>query len=169
MPASTSSNTSVEPGVAPPVSVSRSANIVRASSPPDATRVSGSSGDPGLAANRNVTWSPGSSASCWPTCTAISACGMRQLAQRRLHGRGQLRCRVPAGLPDRLRRGEFVGERQVPLCVERRGPGIELLQFVESFLRLGVECHDGAEIVAVLATQVLQQLPTFADRLEAFG
>jgi hypothetical protein len=55
------------------VSTRRSASIVRASSPPLATRASGSSGEPGFAANRNDTSSPGS---CSPTVTATVACGM---------------------------------------------------------------------------------------------
>ena len=74
-----------------PIVTRRSASIVRASSPPDATLLSGSSGIPGFAESRNCTSSSDS------TCDVDDGVGHRQHPQPLRHGRTEAWRRRRAG------------------------------------------------------------------------
>ena len=91
MPASTSSNTSVRAGSSrSSLSTSRRASIARASSPPEATLVSGCSGVPGLAAKQELDAVAGVVVVVLADLDADRGVRQRQLAQALRDGRGQL-------------------------------------------------------------------------------
>ncbi len=123
MPASTSSNTRVVGRAA--VSTSRSASIDRASSPPEATFVSGSGGAPGLAARRNAHVV----ARVVADRDLDAGLGHRQLPQVGLGGRGQRRRGRPPGRAHHLLGGRRPRRRRRARSrVELGGQAIVVLQ-----------------------------------------
>ena len=150
IPASTSSKTSVS-GAS--VNTRRRASIVRASSPPLATRDSGSNGKPGLAAIRKVTSSPGASL---PTVISISACGIANDRTTLAHRRRQPRRAGTTHRGDRLRRLALGGHRDDPLLFQRGDTLVVALELGETVLRLVLKADDIGQRVAVLSTQVAQ-------------
>ena len=173
MPASTSSNTSVRaasplrracPSAA--LSTRRRASIDRASSPPDATFVSGCSGEPGLAASRNCTRSPGSSS------------GRRRPGRPPWHegGPGPRRRSVTAaarrgaagstGGTDRRGRRPLGAQRRRPVGIEGRRPLLEALELGQPVGGAAPVADHLGEVVAVLATEVVEQLAAPAHLLQ---
>ena len=172
MPASTSSNTSVAvsgPAVWAPESTSRNASMERASSPPEATRLSGSSGETGVR--------------CEEESHPIAGVILDVFAD--FHGDGCVRHgEQPQPFLDRSRErlgGGPTGPAHVgrsdafdvqpgaTLLVELGSSLLVRLEFAQPVLGFGVVRHDRSEIVAVLASQVRKELATFTHGIEALG
>ena len=156
--------TPASPGAS--VSTSRRASIVRASSPPLATRDSGSIGNPGLAAMRKVTSSPGVIGANRDVHLGVRH---RQRTHHVAHGRRKVRSTRPANCRHVLRRTTFGGNSQRALLFQRGNPLLVALQLCQPLLRLRLKADHVGQRVAVLATQVAQQLSPRADLGEARG
>ena len=113
------------------VSTRRRASIERASSPPDATLVSGSGGVPGLAASWNWTCSPATS-SASSTATPIVGVRHRQLAQpRRRPRRPASGAAARRAAPTASAAACSAAAAARPLGVDHRGPAVVGLELGE--------------------------------------
>ncbi len=160
-PASTSSKTST--GGAS-VSARRTASMVRASSPPEATFANGCAGSPGLAARRMVTVSPGPSPSTRTSTRAEAIASRCRVPSTSAASRGAARRRRAATRAPRVRGPP--GPPSISLVEGLRPRGVRL-DGGQSVTGLLGELDDIAEGRSVLALELVEQVAAGTDLFEA--
>ena len=93
----------------------------------------------------------------------------RQLPEVALDELRQLRCSRSPLIADRTCCGAFGIDRDRALGVEFGSTLVEVLEFTEARVGLGVERHHRGQILSVLAAHVDEELSAVTDLGESFG